>query len=124
MTGTNQRILVNGGGPAGAVTAFWLAKAGFEVVVTERSTSRPYGQGIDLTGKAVDIVKRMGLEQIIRDSTTGEEGLTLVDDQGKNVAPPLGISPLDGGSASITQEIEIMRSDMTRIFVSLRPEAT
>lgn len=122
MTATHRRVLVNGAGPAGAVTAFWLAKAGFEVMVTERSTSRPYGQGIDLTGRAVDIVKRMGLEQTIRAHTTGEEGLTLVDNQGMNVAPPLGIAPIEGGTASVTQEIEITRRDMTRIFVSFEQE--
>ena len=117
MASSNRRVLVNGGGPAGAVTAFWLAKGGFEVVVTERSMSRPYGQGVDVTGRAVDIIKKMGLEQRIRDSTTGEAGLTVVDDQGEDVAPPLGTAPIEGGTASVTQEIEIMRRDLTKIFV-------
>ncbi|PPJ53317.1 hypothetical protein CBER1_00902 [Cercospora berteroae] len=117
MASSNRRVLVNGGGPAGAVTAFWLAKGGFEVVVTERSMSRPYGQGVDVTGRAVDIIKKMGLEQRIRDSTTGEAGLTVVDDQSEDVAPPLGTAPIEGGTASVTQEIEIMRRDLTKIFV-------
>ncbi|KAI5370383.1 Putative FAD-binding domain, FAD/NAD(P)-binding domain superfamily [Septoria linicola] len=117
MAARNRRVLVNGAGPAGAVTAFWLAKAGFGVLVTERSTSKPYGQGIDITGRAVDVVQRMGLEQRIRANTTGEEGLGLADDVGENVAPPLGTAPVEGGTASVSQEIEIMRSELTKIFV-------
>ncbi|KAF2211541.1 hypothetical protein CERZMDRAFT_43304 [Cercospora zeae-maydis SCOH1-5] len=117
MAASKRRVLVNGGGPAGAATAFWLAKAGFDVLVTERSTTRPYGQGVDVTGRAVDILGKMGLEQRIRDNTTGEEGLVVVDDHGENVAPPLGAAPAEGGTASVTQEIEIMRRDLTRIFV-------
>jgi 2-polyprenyl-6-methoxyphenol hydroxylase-like FAD-dependent oxidoreductase len=103
-----RRVLVVGGGPAGSVTAFWLAKAGFEVVVVERSTVEPYGQGIDVTDEAVDVVKRMGLLEQIKSSTTGESGFTMVDDAGKDIAS-LGTNSLDdgkGGIGSPTQEIE------------------
>ncbi|KAK4629301.1 Monooxygenase CTB7 [Fulvia fulva] len=115
MTTDKRRILVNGGGPAGSVTAFWLAKAGFDVLVTERSTTKPLGQGVDVTNMAVDIMKYMGIYQTIKDSTTGEQGITLVDDDGKNVAPAVGTAPEKGGTLSVTQEIEIMRSDLTRV---------
>lgn len=73
MAGIARRVLIVGGGPAGSVTAFWLAKAGSEVVVAERSTAEPYGQGVDVTGQAVEIMRMMGLEEEIRANTTGEE---------------------------------------------------
>ncbi|EME44278.1 hypothetical protein DOTSEDRAFT_62752 [Dothistroma septosporum NZE10] len=57
MTTNSRRILVNGGGPAGSIAVFWLAKAGSNVLVTERATSRPFGQGIDVTNRAVDVIE-------------------------------------------------------------------
>ncbi|KAK4994945.1 Monooxygenase ctb7, partial [Elasticomyces elasticus] len=69
-----REILVSGGGPAGSATAFWLAKAGFGVTVVERSTDKPYGQGIDVQNAAVEVARRMGLLEIIKENTTGEAG--------------------------------------------------
>jgi 2-polyprenyl-6-methoxyphenol hydroxylase-like FAD-dependent oxidoreductase len=104
-----RRVLVVGGGPAGSVTAFWLAKAGFKVVVAERSTTEPYGQGIDVTDEAVEVVRRMGLLEKIKSSTTGESGFSMVDDAGKEIAS-LGTNPAEDGKESFgspTQEIEV-----------------
>lgn len=115
MTDPRRRVLVVGGGPSGSVTAFWLAKAGFEAVLAERSTKKPYGQGIDVTGPAIEVVKRMGLYDTIKAATTGEKGFAIVGDEGEDIAV-LGVAPEEGGTASITQEIEIMRGDITRIF--------
>lgn len=79
MASIQRRVLIVGGGPTGAVTAFWLAKAGFDVTVAERATHRfAYGQGIDITGPALDIVRKMGLEKEIRSKTTGEGGFAIL----------------------------------------------
>ncbi|KAF7186857.1 Monooxygenase CTB7 [Pseudocercospora fuligena] len=120
MAATSRRILIIGGGPAGSVAAFFLGKAGFEVTVAERSTSRfAYGQGIDITGPALDIVKRMGVEQEIRANTTGEAGFAMLNDDSKNVA----ILPVASEAAkaeegwkslSLTQEIEITRGKLSK----------
>ncbi|KAK4997214.1 hypothetical protein LTR66_003332 [Elasticomyces elasticus] len=112
MAATTRHILVVGGGPAGATAAFWLAKAGFEVTVAERSSDKfAYGQGIDLTGPAVPIVEKMGLYETIKSRTTGEKGFAIVDDNSDTIAH-FGA----GAGATLTQEIEIMRGDLTRIL--------
>lgn len=112
MATTSRRVLVVGGGPAGATSAFWLAKAGFEVTVAERSSEKfVYGQGIDITGPAVGIVQKMGLYETIKNMTTGEGGFAILDDQ-SNIIAQVGA----GEGASLTQDIEIMRGDLTRLL--------
>ena len=106
-----RKILIAGGGPAGAATAFWLAKAGFDVNIVERSTVDPYGQGIDITDSAVDVVRKMGLLETIKANTTGESGFAMVDDEGENIGR-VGMMPAEegGGDASFfsaTNEIEV-----------------
>ncbi|KAK6008371.1 hypothetical protein QM012_000274 [Aureobasidium pullulans] len=118
-----HRILIVGGGPAGSSTALWLAKAGFKVAVAERSTIPPYGQGIDITDEAVDIVKKMGLWERIKDNTTGESGFALLDDAGKEIGM-VGTNPADQSKTAFspTNEIEIMRGTLTNIFMDAAKE--
>ena len=56
-------VLVVGGGPAGAATAYWLAQAGHDVVVVERKTfPRDKTCGDGLTPRAVRQLADMGIE--------------------------------------------------------------
>jgi geranylgeranyl reductase family protein len=58
----NADVLVVGGGPAGAATGYWLAKAGHDVVVLERKTyPREKTCGDGLTPRAVHQLEEMGL---------------------------------------------------------------
>ncbi|KAG9563047.1 oxidoreductase, partial [Aureobasidium melanogenum] len=118
-----HHVLIVGGGPAGSSTAFWLAKAGFRVTVAERSTIPPYGQGIDITDEAVDIVKNMGLWEKIKDNTTGESGFALLDDAGKQIGM-VGTNSADQSKTAFspTNEIEIMRGTLTNIFMDAAKE--
>jgi geranylgeranyl reductase family protein len=55
-------VLVVGGGPAGAATAYWLAEAGHDVAVVERKTfPREKTCGDGLTPRAVKALHDMGL---------------------------------------------------------------
>jgi len=75
-----------------------------------------YGQGIDVTGPAVEILRRMGVYDEVRQKLTGEKGFAILDDSGKVIAR-LGASEDEKGSGfTLTQELEIMRGDMTRIL--------
>jgi pyruvate/2-oxoglutarate dehydrogenase complex dihydrolipoamide dehydrogenase (E3) component len=105
---TMHHILIVGGGPAGSSTAFFLAKAGFRVTVIERSNIPPYGQGIDITGPAVEIVKKMGLLEEIKASTTGESGFAMLDDAGKEIGT-VGTNSADQKKMAFspTNEIEV-----------------
>lgn len=124
MARTSRRILVVGGGPAGATAAFWLAKAGFEITVAERSLARfAYGQGIDITGPAVKIVQKMGVYDAIKSKVTGEAGFAFLDDNGDVIAS-VGTSQNENGKGlSLTQEIEIMRGDVTQILADRAKES-
>jgi geranylgeranyl reductase family protein len=59
-------VLVVGGGPAGAATAYWLAEAGHDVLLVERKTfPREKTCGDGLTPRAVHQLREMGLEDAI-----------------------------------------------------------
>src|SRR5262245_22853556 len=69
-------VLVVGGGPAGAATAFWLAKAGREVAVLERKTfPREKTCGDGLTPRAVRQLQDMGLEPVLAERFHRHDGL-------------------------------------------------
>jgi geranylgeranyl reductase family protein len=58
--------LVVGGGPGGAATAYWLAKAGHDVVCVERKAfPREKTCGDGLTPRAVHQIREMGVEPAI-----------------------------------------------------------
>lgn len=114
-TPQQHRILIIGGGPAGATAAFFLAQANFLVTVAERSTHKfAYGQGIDITGPAISVVRKMGVYEEIKSKVTGEAGFALLDDSGQTIAA-VGAAK-DKKGLSLTQEIEIMRGDFTKIL--------
>ncbi|GAB1732822.1 hypothetical protein NU195Hw_Modified_439t1 [Hortaea werneckii] len=122
------RALIVGGGPAGCTTAYFLAKAGFDVTVSERSTRPPYGQGIDITNRAVDVVKRMDILNKIKANTTGETGFALLDDEGKQIGSLLGFNVAQHESVdqqrvfSPTNELEIMRGTLNKMLAKAAKE--
>jgi geranylgeranyl reductase family protein len=72
-------VLVVGGGPAGAATAYWLAEAGHDVVVVERKTfPREKTCGDGLTPRAVKQLADMGLESAIARDHHRFDGLRAV----------------------------------------------
>ena len=72
-------VLVVGGGPAGAATAYWLAEAGHDVVVVERKTfPREKTCGDGLTPRAVKQLADMGLEPAIARDHHRFDGLRAV----------------------------------------------
>ena len=103
----DRTVLVSGASIAGPTTAFWLARAGYEVTVVERFDAlRDEGQNIDVRGAAREVLRRMGLEEAALAATTGEQGTVFVDEHGRDVARfPAG----EGDTAGATAELEILR---------------
>jgi geranylgeranyl reductase family protein len=72
-------VLVVGGGPAGASTAYWLAEAGHDVLVLERKTfPREKTCGDGLTPRAVKQLADMGIEDAIARDHHRYDGLRAV----------------------------------------------
>lgn len=110
-------ILISGSGIAGPVAAYWLLKGNpqHHITLVERDAAlRTTGQSIDIRQSAVDIIRKMGLEQAIRDKSTHEAGIQFIDERGR----PFATFPASGDSEQqgFTSEFEILRGDLVEIF--------
>ena len=113
MSAPELKVLVVGAGIAGSCLAYWLAKTRLDISITiiERSPSpRVTGQSIDIHGPAVEIIKRMNLEEAVRSRHTTEEGTRFVNPLGKIFAQ------FNAGE-SFTAEYEILRADLSQLFL-------
>jgi 2-polyprenyl-6-methoxyphenol hydroxylase-like FAD-dependent oxidoreductase len=103
---------MSGAGIAGSCLAFWLAKTRLDISITiiEQSPSpRVTGQLVDIRGSAIEIIKKMKLEEAVRSRGTIEEGTTFLNSSGKTFAQ------FDAGD-SFTAEYEILRADLAGLF--------
>ena len=115
-------VLIAGAGIAGPVCAYWLSRAGIRSTIIERAPElRNTGQQIDVRGSGLTVVKRMGLEEVVRSKTTKEKGLAFVNSRGKRLA----VFPVDEkGGMSFTSDIEILRENLVKIFYDASKEDT
>ena len=116
MSAPKLKVLISGAGIAGPCLAYWLSKTRLDIsiTITERSPSpRVTGQWIDIRGPAVEIVKLMKLEEAVRSRHTTEEGTTFLNSSGKIFAQ------FNAGD-SFTAEYEILRADLSRLFLEDR----
>ena len=108
----NKKVLITGASIAGPTLAYWLHKHGFEVTVVERAAAlRLGGQNIDVKGPALEIARKMGLEEQIRAANTTEIGIRFVNTNNKLLAE----FPKDS-ALSMTQDLEILRGDLVNIL--------
>ncbi|TDZ33392.1 Uncharacterized protein C8035_v010885 [Colletotrichum spinosum] len=85
------------------------------VTILERaSVMRPHGQNIDVRGAGVTIIRKLGLEKVIRAATTGEEGVQLVDSN-NTVWAAIGADK-SGRIQTPTSDIEILRGRMAELL--------
>jgi 2-polyprenyl-6-methoxyphenol hydroxylase-like FAD-dependent oxidoreductase len=120
MTPT-KTALISGASIAGPALAYWLTTYGWQVTIVERAHElRDGGQNIDVRGAGRTVARRMGIEDSIRDATTGELGTEFVRPDGRAVARfPAGTSDTDGATA----ELEILRGDLARLLVDATPDS-
>ncbi|KAK5056608.1 hypothetical protein LTR84_012140 [Exophiala bonariae] len=114
-----MKVLISGGGIAGPCLAYWLARTRLDIVTTivERSPiPRITGQSVDVRGTAVDIVKKMGLEEAIKTRHTTEEGTTMIRRSGKG-----SFARFKAGDV-FTADYEILRADLSELFLQATEE--
>jgi 2-polyprenyl-6-methoxyphenol hydroxylase-like FAD-dependent oxidoreductase len=110
----SRRVLITGASVAGNTVAWWLGRAGFDVMVVERAPDfRDGGQNIDVRGVGREVLRRMGLERAALAQGTGEEGTAWVEEDGSVAARFL---TTDTGADGPTAEMEILRGDLARLL--------
>lgn len=112
---TPRRVLICGAGIAGATTAYWLVRNGFEVTLVEfAGDSRSSGAPVDVRGDALTIVDDMGVLDRLRAAATVARRTVIVDEQGGAVAR---LATQNGvGRRNPRSEIEVARPDLARIL--------
>ncbi|WP_229660842.1 FAD-dependent monooxygenase [Marmoricola endophyticus] len=118
---SRPRALVVGASIAGPAAAYWLTRAGYDVVVQERAPGpRPGGQNVDVRGAAREVLRRMGLEEAVRARNTGEVGTRFVDETGAAVAE---LPVVEGDAGGPTAELEILRGALAEVLAGGCPDA-
>jgi 2-polyprenyl-6-methoxyphenol hydroxylase-like FAD-dependent oxidoreductase len=108
-----QTVLIQGASIAGPALAYWLDRYGYAVTLVERSPGlRPGGYGVDVRGAAIEVVKRMGLLDQVKDADTGIRGVDFVNSDG-SVAAQLHEAAV-GNRRGI--DVEIMRGDLSQLL--------
>ncbi|SFR29763.1 2-polyprenyl-6-methoxyphenol hydroxylase [Lentzea waywayandensis] len=79
-----QRVLIVGAGIAGLATAWWLERAGWDVLVVEKAPSfRAGGYMIDFFGPGHEVARRMGLLPALERRRAPISSVTSVDSAGR-----------------------------------------
>ena len=121
MSDKQLHVLISGAGVAGASLALMLArhprfKMQPVVTVIERSPEpRTTGQSVDIRGPAVDVIRKLGWEQEVKNRHTTEKGLAFLDEAGRTRAylPASG----DTKVQSATSEYEILRGELAGMLL-------
>lgn len=108
-----MRVLISGAGVAGLTVAYWLKRYGFLPTIVERHPSlRTGGYKIDVRGKALEVLKRMGIYEKVAQASTDMQGATIVDKNGKVIAQMSG----DDFGLREGEDLEIVRGDLCHIL--------
>ncbi|HWA61282.1 MAG TPA: FAD-dependent oxidoreductase [Caulobacteraceae bacterium] len=111
-----RKVLVCGGGIAGPTTAWWLARAGAEVVLLE-AAPRPRSGGymIDFWGPGLEVARRMGLRETLETRGYHIESLKLVDRDGRPLA---SLGPEAVGAAMPGDLVSLLRGDLAATLMA------
>ena len=110
----DRTILISGASIAGPALAYWLHRHGMTPIVVERADAiRPGGQTVDVRGAGRTVVRRMGIEEAVRDASTGEKGVAFVDRDNTTKAA-FGADLFDGDGP--VAELEILRGQFAELL--------
>jgi 2-polyprenyl-6-methoxyphenol hydroxylase-like FAD-dependent oxidoreductase len=110
-----KNILISGASIAGPALAYWLREHGYTVTVVERSPGpRPGGYKIDVRGRAMEVLARMGLVDEVREHHTDMRGGAMLDGKGRTVVE------MDADTIGFREptDVEVLRGDLARILLA------
>ncbi|MDF1757437.1 MAG: FAD-dependent monooxygenase [Legionellaceae bacterium] len=109
-----KKVLVVGASIAGPAIAYWLEKYGFTPTLIEKSPERRKGgYAIDIRGKAVDVVKMMGLYESICASRTTIQFHQYVNKDGTVLHEEFG----EKCRFREGDDVEINRNELSNILI-------
>lgn len=109
----NKRILISGASISGPALGYWLQRYGFEVTIVELApTIRIGGYKIDIRGKAVEVMKKMGLYEKARQLSIVMLSGTILDEKGKVIDEIAG----EYMGMHVGDDIELWREDLNRVL--------
>jgi 2-polyprenyl-6-methoxyphenol hydroxylase-like FAD-dependent oxidoreductase len=108
-------VLISGAGVAGPALAYWLHHHGFAPTIVERAPAlRPGGHAVDVRGKALDVVDRMGLGDRLRRARTEMRGMSMVGPDGAELMRSTEMALSSGRLDS--EDVEVLREDLTAMI--------
>jgi 2-polyprenyl-6-methoxyphenol hydroxylase-like FAD-dependent oxidoreductase len=111
-----RTVLISGASIAGPALAYWLRRNGFCPTLIERApTPRPGGQAIDIRGKALTVMDRMGLLARARALRTQMRGVSLQDEFGKEIWRSEEMT-FTGGRFD-NDDVELFRDDLSKLLL-------
>ncbi|MFI9813354.1 FAD-dependent monooxygenase [Saccharothrix variisporea] len=106
-------ILISGAGVAGLSLAHWLRRYGVDVTVVERADAlRDGGYKVDVRGAAVEVLRRGGVLERVREVETRVRDVHFVDARGRRVATMS--ADVFGGREG--EDVEVVRGDLLRVL--------
>jgi 2-polyprenyl-6-methoxyphenol hydroxylase-like FAD-dependent oxidoreductase len=114
MKNQTRTVLISGASIAGPVLGYWLKKYGFTPTIVERAPClRQGGQGVDIRGEAIEVIRQMGLWQQIKNCEIETYGISFLDQKLKSSGK---ISLRDLKNKNKSEEVEILRGDLSEIL--------
>lgn len=111
-----KTALISGASIAGPALAYWLGRGGFAPTLVERAAQpRPGGQAIDIRGKAVQVVERMGLLERARARRTQMKGVSLQDEFRKEIWR--SEEKTFSGGRFDNDDVELLRDDLSALLL-------
>ena len=111
-----KTALISGASIAGPALAYWLGRGGFAPTLVERAAQpRPGGQAIDIRGKALQVVERMGLLERARAKRTQMKGVSLQDEFGKEIWR--SEEKTFSGGRFDNDDVELLRDDLSALLL-------
>jgi 2-polyprenyl-6-methoxyphenol hydroxylase-like FAD-dependent oxidoreductase len=114
-----MRVLVCGAGVAGLITAWWLDRHGWDVLLTERDEHpRDAGHLLDVGGAGYDVLDRMGLLPALTGLRRHIPAIVYVDEHGDTLAT---VSYLATATLLHGRLLTIMRGDLEAALTAALP---